>query len=78
MDNNRIGDACWYRIFSMPERTWTPWRRGFLRAWSTNYIEGEGGFGNYPVAVVENAETLSCDVPYVGNISFADTPPAPE
>lgn len=75
MDNNRIGSACWYRTFDYPTRSWSKWLGGKLRAWSTNHVEGETGFGLFPVGVVEDDKTMRCVSVPVNDICFTTVPP---
>jgi hypothetical protein len=74
MSENRIGAACWYRTYIAATQQLSEWKRGRLRAWSTDCIEGEAGFGNYPVGVVEDDVTLCCESVPVGWICFAAVP----
>ena len=78
VDNNRVGDACWYRTFVNVKGkwSWTKWRGGRLRAWSTDHQEFESGPGPFPVAVIEDDETLLCASIPVAGISFATNPDA--
>lgn len=76
MTDNRIGSACWYRTFDYSTRSWSKWMGGALRAWSTDYVEGEVGFGLFPVGVVEDEKTLRCVSVPVGEICFAAIPPS--
>lgn len=73
--NNRIGDACWYRDFDARTRSWSKWAGGWLRAWSTDHIEGEVGFGLFPVGVVEDEQSRRCVSVPVAQICFATVPP---
>ena len=66
MNNNRIGDACWYRFNGKA-------RGGKLRMWGQ---EGDED-GIVPVAVVED-DTTRCPVSiHVNNVCFASVPPWP-
>lgn len=76
MSNNRIGSDCWYRTFDLKSRSFSKWKGGKLRAWSTDYTEGEIGFGLFPVGVVEDAESLRCLSIPVCEICFATIPPS--
>lgn len=66
---NRIGSSCWYKD---TDNTWTG---GKLLSWSTDHVEGENGFGPYPVGVIEDEKTGCCKSIYVENICFASIPP---
>ena len=73
-DNNRIGEACWYRMGMTEEvRNWklTDWTAGRLRMWCMD----DCGEGVYPVAVVEDAKTTFMYVVSVELICFADAKP---
>lgn len=71
-DNNRIGEACWYR----PTDTgMLVWRGGKLRAWSMDHMEYEAGPGLFPVGVIEDDEHGTCHSIHVTWISFGDSPP---
>lgn len=75
--NNRIGSACWYRRqpkYGVPKTEWK-WTFGTLRAWSTDHVEGDNGFGPYPVGVVEDSESVQCFSIHVEDICFASAPP---
>lgn len=76
MSDNRIGSACWYRMFKNVKGKWgwTPWRGGRLRLWSTDHQEYENGPGPFPVAVIEDDLTSSCISVPVAGVSFASTP----
>lgn len=73
--NNRIGDDCWFRVLDYASRTWSVWTKGVLRAWSTDHIDGEAGFGLFPVGVVENVTTGRCVSTPVAEIIFSDDEP---
>ena len=66
-DTNRIGCPCWYRHNGEA-------KAGTLRMWSYCGDDDSGG----PVAVVEDAETLSVTTVDVDFISFASIPPWPK
>ena len=65
-DTNRIGCSCWYRLDGKA-------RAGTLRIWS-HYSDEDGG---WPVAVVEDMQTLSVTTVAVELVSFAAIPPWP-
>jgi len=73
--NNRIGDACWYRLWDGHPRKPLKWTGGTLRAWSTDCIEAENGFGLFPVGVVEDRTTGCCYSVPVVDICFGAIPP---
>ena len=75
-DSNRIGHKCWYREYK--NRSVTPWRRGILRAWSTEHEEFESGPGPYPVAVIEDVETAGMRSTHVARVTFAEDMPSDE
>jgi len=66
MDNNRIGDPCWYLNVGLA-------RRGIVRHWG-DYREGDVA---YPVVVVEDDRTRTCITVQVDEISFSIDPPWP-
>lgn len=73
MEGNRIGAECWYKIADGP---CSEWRRGWLRAWSTDHERcAEDGEWPIPVGVIEDQETLYCLSVYVERICFADEKP---
>lgn len=76
MNDNRIGSACWYRTYDGVRKAWSEWRGGRLRAWSTDNTEGESGFGNFPVGVIEDDKTACMKSIYVEWICFATVPPS--
>ena len=71
---SRIDNSCWYRVFDNKSRTWTNWKAGTLRAWSTDHEEFDAGPAHYPVGVVEDTETMRCFSVHVRDISFAAVP----
>ena len=70
-DNNRIGDACWYKI--RENGKWT-WKAGILRAWSMDHAESESGPGHFPVAVIEDYKTMRCTAINVNHVTFGAVP----
>jgi hypothetical protein len=74
LDNNRLGDECWY--WTVIDRVRVPWSRGILWAWSTDHQACEDGPAPIPVAVIEDAETHAVYSVYVENVSFAVNKPA--
>lgn len=68
--SDRIGSICWYRYFDQTQRTWV-WRKGNLRAWSIATTDGS----TEPVGIVEDEETLLCNVIDAGMICFASIHP---
>jgi hypothetical protein len=77
MSKDRIGSACWYQVWDEKSRSWSLWKTGRLLAWSTDYIEGNDGFGNFPVGVIEDERTLGCVTTRPEQITFASIPPGP-
>lgn len=75
-DNNRIGEACWYKTYDYTTRKYSEWKGGRLRAWSTNHVEFESGPGLFPCAVVEDDKTRQCLSVEVEQVCFASAPPA--
>lgn len=75
MNTNRLGAACWYRVFDSNTRTLSKWTGGRLRAWSTDHVEFESGPGHFPVGVVEDDKTLRIVVVNASDITFASIPP---
>ena len=75
-DSNRIGHKCWYREYRYPNLT--PWRRGILRAWSTDHEEFESGPGPYPAAVIEDVETAGMRCTHVARVTFQEEMPSDE
>lgn len=74
MSDNRIGSACWY----LPKKSASKdavWQLGYLRQWSTDFIEFENGPGLYPVGVIEDDKTKCCHSIIVEDICFASIPP---
>lgn len=66
--------ACWYRRYD-DSKLLSDWRGGTFEQYSTDYMELEGGIGNYPVAIIEDSEEqrpLSVPLEFV---SFAAIPP---
>ena len=55
------------------------WRAGILRAWSTDFDqpngEGDQSISLFPVAVIEDDETMRCHSIYVTRVCFAAIPP---
>lgn len=72
--SGRVDAPCWFRIWMYASGTnrgeWSPWKRGTLRAWTTDYDEG----GQYPVAVVEDHSDSRCVIVRADQISFATDP----
>jgi len=73
MEKNRIGSMCWYRERLKGE--FTPWVRGYLRAWATDHIEYESGPGPVAVGVVEDRQTMGMKAIPVEWITFANARP---
>ena len=75
--NNRIGDACWWKVpYDHPNMV-CEWRGGRLRAWSTDHEDcGEHGVAPVPVAVVEDDERGTCHSVYVERVCFAPRDPS--
>jgi hypothetical protein len=71
---NRINEQCWYLDANYKVRA-GKWRRGWLRAWSTDHEEFENGPGQFPVGVVEDTETGRVLSVYVTRICFAEKAP---
>jgi hypothetical protein len=71
-NNNRIGDACFYQ-----PAYGDPFRCGRLLAWSTDHVECEHGYGNFPVGVIEDTETGEVHSVYAERITFK-LPEVPE
>ncbi len=71
-DNNRIGEACWYK----PVYATDAWRGGRLRAWATDYEEFDSGPGPFPVGVIEDDEHQTCHSIGVERICFGTQPPS--
>ena len=69
-DANRIGKKCWFR-----QNAKNIWRGGTLHAWSTDFVEFDEGPGLFPVAVIEDDETMMCVSVYVKYVCFAAVPP---
>lgn len=67
---NRVGEGCWYR-----RSPGDKWRLGSLRMWGTDYDENEGSYGQFPIGVVEDAETNMCHSVSVSRICFNDNQP---
>jgi hypothetical protein len=74
VDDNRIGSACWYRLFGYAERAYGPWTHGILRAWSTDHTESESGPAHWPAAVIEDFKSMRCLSVHVNDVSFARSP----
>lgn len=74
--NNRIGEQCWFCRFDYRTKSLDDWKRGTLRAWSTDHEEFESGWGPFPVGVVESGETGRCHSISVEYISFSSDSPA--
>jgi hypothetical protein len=70
MNNNRIGDPCWY-LFNGKARG------GVLRMWGQDHQEYDSGPGIIPVGVVEDDVTRCLVSVYVNNVCFASVPPWP-
>jgi len=73
-DNNRIGEACWFKPADISNgHDLGKWRGGRLRAWSTD-CENES-MAPFPVGVIEDDKTGMCLSIYVTRICFSAIPP---
>lgn len=75
---NRIGQACWYRVYESNSRQWGQWRGGKLRAWSMDHDETEVGPAHFPVAVIEDDQTLDMKSIPVHWVTFSAVPGKPK
>jgi hypothetical protein len=66
--------ACWYKYYSNALRTFSNWRPGKFHQWSTMYEELNNGIGQYPIALVEDEETLTIVEVTTNNICFGAKP----
>lgn len=50
---------------TLPRRCWIIfdgiWECCSLHAWSIDYVEGSGGYGQYPVGIIERGGGRSCE-----------------
>ena len=61
---------CWYRIDKQ-----SPWLAGTWHMWGQNFVEFENGPGNYPIAIIEQADSSVVKVDVV-NVNFGILQPS--
>lgn len=74
MTENRIGSSCWFREYIRRGGTYTEWKPGVIRLWTTDHIEYDNGPGPFPVGVIEDSTTLAMKSIPVQDITFAAIP----
>lgn len=68
--------ACWYKVESLEKGrpVFSEWKQGYLHAWSQHHEECETGYGNFPVAIVEDVNTSAVVVTFAGYVHFGVDP----